>query len=80
MNFFNWSRDGVRDAVLMGVSDAVEGIGVPPNGDDMSQRLLEVVRKGSPENPSGRLVAIQPRRKKLGRSMSDIQGAAEKPV
>ena len=80
MNFFNWIRDGVRDAVLLGVSDAVKGIGTPPNGDDVSQRLLEVVRRGSPEGPTGDLVALQPRRKKLGRSLGDIRSGAEKPT
>ncbi len=48
MNFFSWVRDGVRQAVLMGVSDAVGDIGTPPEGDDISQRLLEALRSGQP--------------------------------
>ena len=31
-NFFNWIRDGVKKSVLLGVSDAVDEIGVP-DGD-----------------------------------------------
>ena len=48
MNFFTWVRDGVRQAVLMGVSDAVGDIGTPPEGDDISQRLLQALRSGQP--------------------------------
>ena len=44
MNFFSWIRDGVRQAVLYGVADAVGDIGTPPNGEDVGQRLLEVIR------------------------------------
>ncbi|MEZ6074929.1 MAG: hypothetical protein R3C56_04395 [Pirellulaceae bacterium] len=29
MNFFGWIRDGVRQSVLLGVSDAVEQLGTP---------------------------------------------------
>ena len=48
MNFFSWVRDGVRQAVLLGVSDAVGDIGTPPEGDDIGQRLLQVMRNGQP--------------------------------
>lgn len=75
MNFFNWIREGVREAVLLGVTDAVEGIGTPPNGDDMGQRLLEVVRKGSPELAPANTMTMPPRRKKLGRSLNDVQSS-----
>lgn len=73
MNFFSWIRDGVRQAVLMGVSDAVGDIGTPSEGDDISQRLLQAMRNGQPviDAPS------QDRgpRKKLGRSLGQIQTA-----
>jgi hypothetical protein len=74
MNFFTWVRDGVRQAVLLGVSDAVGDIGTPPEGDDISQRLLEALRSGQPvitdARPAGHSV-----RKKLGRSLEQIQTA-----
>lgn len=78
MNLFNWIREGVRQAVLLGVSEAVETIGASPNGDDMSHRLLEVIRNGGPQVDGGTpgappALAAQARRKKLGRSLSDIQ-------
>ena len=44
MNFFHWIRDGVRHAVLLGVSDAVNDIGTPAQGDDIGRRLLEAAQ------------------------------------
>lgn len=77
MNFFNWIREGVRQAVLLGVSEAVESIGVAPNGEDMSKRMLEVLRRGGPEvQPSA--LPMSAKRKKLGRSLGEIQAGLEK--
>ncbi len=77
MNFFAWIREGVRQAVLMGVSDAVENIGTPPSGDDFRQRLGDALRPSATDAGSARLSGGQPR-KKLGRSLEDIQAAAQK--
>jgi hypothetical protein len=80
MNFFNWIRDGVREAVLLGVTDAVGDIGTPREGDDISHRLLETIRSGGPALPieadtnSNRSL----HRKKLGRSLEQIQASAVK--
>jgi hypothetical protein len=81
MNFFTWIRDGVRQAVLLGVTDAVSDIGTPREDDDISHRLLESLRSGGPtlahetadSNP-GRST----QRKKLGRSLEQIQASATK--
>ena len=73
MNFFSWMRDGVRQAVLHGVSDAVADIGTPPEGDDIGQRLLEVLRSGQPITDARS--ADRGSRKKLGRSLEQIQAA-----
>jgi hypothetical protein len=76
MNFFSWIRDGVRQAVLLGVSDAVGDIGTPVEGDDISQRLLQAMRTGQPtviESHSTERGA----RKKLGRSLEQIQAQAK---
>jgi hypothetical protein len=72
MNFFEWIRNGVRQAVLLGVTDAVDEIGTPAEGDDMNQRLLEVIRTGGPKT-SGKRVSGGSKRKKLGRSLQEIQ-------
>ena len=76
MNFFTWVRDGVRQAVLMGVSDAVGDIGTPPEGDDISQRLLQALRSGQPVVTEDR-PAERSSRKKLGRSLEQIQATAK---
>ena len=78
MNFFTWIREGVRQAVLYGVSDAVGDIGTPPNGEDVSQRLLDLVRTAPAETAPQLTAAATMKRRKLGRSLSDIQVAAEK--
>jgi hypothetical protein len=76
MNFFSWVRDGVRQAVLLGVSDAVGDIGTPPEGDDISQRLLQSLRNGQPTIPEARS-SDRITRKKLGRSLEQIQATAK---
>jgi hypothetical protein len=79
MNFFNWIRDGVRSAVLLGVSDAVNDIGTPAQGEDIGRRLLEQVRTSPTalisETPAK---ADHTQRKKLGRSLEQIQAGTAK--
>ena len=54
MNFFNWIREGVRQAVLYGVHDAVGELGPPHSGQDMNERILHLLRT-SPEGETPRL-------------------------
>ena len=79
MNFFTWIRDGVRHAVLLGVSDAVSDIGTPVQGVDIGRRLLEKVRT----SPTPMITETPPtqdrsQRKKLGRSLEQLQTGAAK--
>ena len=76
MNFFSWIRDGVRHAVLLGVSDAVGDIGTPVEGDDISKRLLQALRDGQPAVADASS-QDRPPRKKLGRSLEQIQTSAK---
>ena len=80
MNFFTWIRDGVRQAVLLGVTDAVADIGTPREDDDISHRLLETLRSGGPALPLEAETNPNrpPQRKKLGRSLEQIQASAVK--
>ena len=81
MNFFNWIREGVRQAVLYGVSDAVGDIGTPPDGEDVRNRLLEVIRTAPDQtDQANSALAVQPKRKRLGRSLSDIHQASLEKV
>ena len=80
MNFFNWIREGVRQAVLYGVHDAVGELGAPPSGQDMNERILHLLRT-SPEAETPRLDAPSTaggaKRKRLGRTLGDIQATME---
>jgi hypothetical protein len=82
MNFFNWIREGVRQAVLYGVHDAVGELGPTPSGHDMNDRILHLLRT-SPESETPRLdapaaaTAAGPKRKRLGRTLGDIQATME---
>jgi hypothetical protein len=77
MNFFNWIREGVRQAVVYGVSDAVGQIGEAPHGENMGGQLLELLRSAPEETARGITVAPGLKRKRLGRSLGDIQAATE---
>ena len=82
MNFFNWIREGVRQAVLYGVHDAVGELGPSHSGQDMNARMLHLLRT-SPEAETPRLDApstganTNSRRKRLGRSLGDMQATME---
>ncbi|MGW8256129.1 MAG: hypothetical protein ACWGMZ_01455 [Thermoguttaceae bacterium] len=79
MNFFSWIRDGVRHAVLLGVSDAVNDIGTPAQGEDIGRRLLEAAKSNHPalgNEPSAQRNNTS--RKKLGRSLEQLQAGAAK--
>lgn len=76
MNFYAWVREGVKRAVLLGFSDAIEAVGTPHEGDESGQQFLALLR----QNKS--LEGTEPRttgagnssggRKRLGRSLDDI--------
>jgi hypothetical protein len=79
VNFFTWIREGVKQAVLLGVSDAVQEIGAPDNEEDMSHRLLEVIKNdGKTPALAGKSQASSGGRKRLGRSLKEIEEAVEK--
>ncbi len=72
VNFFEWLRDGVRQSVLLGVSDAIEQIGTPADAEDLHPNVAAMLQgDGAPKtkrvgaNNSGN-------RKRLGRSLKDL--------
>ena len=77
-NFFNWIRDGVKRSVLMGVTDAVETMGMPPDEESSKDKILSFLQGDGQEklaaSPSRRRLpgsaSVQPR--KLGRSIAEI--------
>jgi hypothetical protein len=74
MSFFEWIRDAVRRAVLLGVSDAVEDLGTPADAEETRQKLLTVLRGGDSASP--RRVGASTKRKKLGRTLSQTAAQA----
>jgi hypothetical protein len=75
-NFFTWIREGVRQSVLLGVSDAVENLGAPRENDDMQHRLMAFLQREPPANAAPKLAG--PSRKKLGRTLEQIQASTGK--
>ncbi|MBM4089259.1 MAG: hypothetical protein FJ276_07500 [Planctomycetes bacterium] len=80
-NFFDWIREGVKQSVLLGVSDAAESIGGEKEVDHLNQRFLEAIQQG-------RLVSHDPAtgspdtrktrtRKSLGRSLAQVMEERE---
>ena len=73
LNLFAWIREGVRQSVLLGVSDAVEAIGSPAGEDNFRQNLGRLIDATPAEAPA----AIgEGKRKRLGRSLKDFDGAS----
>jgi len=73
LNLFTWIREGVRQSVLLGVSDAVEALGSPAGEDTFRPNLARLI--DAP--PSEATAAIgDGKRKRLGRSLKDFDGAS----
>jgi hypothetical protein len=75
-NLFLWIRQGVKQSVLLGVSDAIEAIGTPENADDITPRLLEFMQ-GDSTGATSKTGRRSPKRKRLGKSLRDLENAAE---
>jgi hypothetical protein len=75
-NLFLWIREGVKQSILLGVSDAIDTIGMPENSESISPRLMEFMRQGSTDDASKPL-GESTKRKRLGRSLKDLEPATE---
>jgi len=76
-NFFDWIRDGVRRSVLMGVSEAVETMGMPPDEESSKDKILAFLQSDEPQKiatapASRRLTGGGGSPRKLGRSIAEI--------
>jgi hypothetical protein len=83
---FQWIRDGVRQSVLLGVTDALESIGTPDDGSKVHPALAALNSKATSTMASPSLAApsldggparnaATGQRKRLGRSLKDINPA-----
>ena len=73
VNFFEWLRDGVRQSVLLGVSDAIEQIGTPADSDELHPNVAALLTgettKAKRKTGGGR--------KRLGKSLKEIDAGGE---
>lgn len=77
VNFFSWIRDGVRQSVLLGVSDAIEHLGTPAAESDLHPSVVAFMKGSSssgevsrlPSNPTHKNAG---QRKRLGRSLKEL--------
>lgn len=75
MNFFQWLRDGVRQSVVLGVSDAVEQIGIPESDQEVNPGLAAVLGiegETKPKPRGGRRTGTAASRKRLGKTLKDM--------
>lgn len=80
MSFFEWVREGVRQAVVLGIADAVEDVGTRNREEDFGPALAQSLRERlavrreptvletAPPAPAGR--------RRLGRSLEGLRKAA----
>ncbi len=79
-NFFEWIREGVKQSVLLGISDAAECIGTQKEVDHVNQQLFLAIRKSSSAAALGNSATAGAPRKHLGRSLQQIMEQDEKPA
>ena len=82
MNFFGWIRDGVRQSVLLGVSDAVEQLGTPAAVEQLHPSVAGFLKVESQASATSNMtqaalggvgvVANNKSRRRLGKSLKDI--------
>jgi len=72
-NFFQWIREGVKQSVLLGVTDAVDQLGTIPHSDKLNEQLRATLAfDDEPRTTSGRVAqGTSGSRKRLGRSLKD---------
>ena len=68
VNFFEWLRDGVRQSVLLGVSDAIEQIGTPADSDELHPNVAALLQGEGTK----RKTAKSGGRKRLGKSLKEM--------
>ena len=76
INFFEWLRDSVRQTVLLGVSDAVDQIGTPPEADELNPRFAALLTGDEKAKP--KRVTKSGGRKRLGKSLKEMDAAPQK--
>jgi len=68
VNFFEWLRSGVRQSVLLGVSDAIEQIGAPADNDELHPNFAALLQTEAAKPKRGKAGS----RKRLGKSLKEM--------
>ncbi len=80
MQFFQWLREGVRQAVVLGLADAVEDVGARAREEDFGPALAQSLRDrlSVVKEPMVLAAAETPAtgRRRLGRSLDALRKAA----
>jgi len=89
MSFFHWVREGVRQAVVLGLADAIDDVGTRSRDEDLGATLAQTLRDrlavsrqptvlDAPAAPSATatVAAPAPGRRRLGRSSEGLRKAA----
>jgi len=79
-NFFDWIRDGVKRSVLMGVTDAVDQMGMPADEESSKDKILSFLQNENSSKLPTQSVPLRRRlpggtsapARKLGRSITEI--------
>ncbi len=89
MSFFQWLREGVRQAVVLGLADAVEDVGTRNQGDDLGPALAQSLRerltvhRDAPQETTvleskASPIAATSGRRRLGRSLDHARDGLRK--
>jgi hypothetical protein len=85
MSFFQWLREGVRQAVVLGLADAVEDVGTRTSTEDFGPALAQSLRerltvhKDSIQDATVvEQQAPAPARRRLGRSLESLKASTAK--
>lgn len=79
-NFFEWLRDGVRQSVLMGVSDAVEQIGTPDQSTEINPEFAALLGDAPATTTASKRKRVARKgtsRKRLGKSLQELNPPAK---
>lgn len=79
MGFFQWVREGVREAVVLGFADAVEDVGTRSREEDFGATLAQSLRERLAVKSEPTVIdsaATAKGRRRLGRSLDSMQKVA----
>lgn len=74
---YGWIRDGVRRAVLLGFSDAVEQLGMPQQNEELNEQLASALLKPAPAQQAALSAGSGKGRRRLGKSLNQLSSPSK---